>query len=290
MLIRPISLLLPLLLLLSHTELVMLEAHAQPLYDQLQSRAFSAPVIVDGRPLFRVYGTSTIPPKQRAREISERIRQLAADAEFDPATLELREFEGATGIYFGDEVLMYVFKEDASIERALSPRLIARKVYVPKIAEAISQYRLERDPKVLLKHGLHALLRTLLLFFSVWFVLWGFKKINLLVEQRYKRKLDELEAKSKKILQARQVWTLVKTVLRITRGLLLLVLVYLFITLVLDLFPWTRYISRPLLGYLINPIVIIGESVIDYLPNLFFSGHPRCSAQADSETNPYLLF
>lgn len=47
-------------------------------------------------------------------------------------------------------------------------------------------------------------------------------------------------------------------------------LVYLFMTLVLDLFPWTRYISRPLLGYLINPVVIIGRALLDYLPSLFF--------------------
>ena len=230
----------------------------------------SAQVVVDGRPLFQVYGTSTIPPKKRAREISERIRQLAADLEFDPTTLELKDFEGATGIYFGDEVLMYVFKEDAHIERALSTRLIARKVYLPKISEAIAKYRIERDPAFLLKHGLHALLRTVLLIVSVWGVIWGFRKINRLVELRYKRKIEELEAKSKKILQARQLWTLVRACINITRGVLLLILVYLFITLVLDLFPWTRYFSRPLLGYLINPVVTIGQSIIDYLPNLFF--------------------
>ena len=270
MLIRPIVLFLSLLLSFCSTLPIVLVAHAQPVIDHQQSPMLSAQVVVDGRPLFQVYGTSTIPPKKRAREISDRIRQLAADLEFDPATLALQDFEGATGIYYGDEILMYVFKEDANIERALSTRLIARKVYLPKISEAISKYRLERDPSFLLKHGLHAVLRTVLLLFSVWGVIWGFRKINRLVELRYKRKIEELEAKSKKILQARQLWTLVKTSLKITRGVLLLILVYLFITLVLDLFPWTRYISRPLLGYLINPIVTIGQSMIDYLPNLFF--------------------
>ena len=270
MFIRPIPLLLALCLVFCLSFNTVLEAHAQQALDHQQSRVQSAQVVVDGIPLFLVYGTSSYPSKKRAREISKRIKQLAADADFEPSTLELRDIEGATGIYAGDEALMYVFKEDAYLEGDLSPRLIAKKLYLPKIQESITFYRLERDPKVLFKHGLHALLRTVLLVLSVMVVVWGFRKINLLVEQRYKRKIDELETKSKKILQARQLWTLVKTLLKIAQGVLLLALVYLFITLVLDLFPWTRYIARPLLGYLINPVVVIGKALLDYLPNLFF--------------------
>jgi small-conductance mechanosensitive channel len=246
------------------------DMQAQSMASPQELQGHSAQVVVDGIPLFQIVGTSTFPAKRRAREIDRRIKQLAADMDFDPTALQLRDVEGATGIYAGDEVLMYVFKEDAYLEGALSPRLIAQKIYLPKIATAIYNYRFEREPKVLLKHGLYAVLRTVLLFLCVWGVIWGFQKIHSLVEQRFKKKIDELEEKSKKILQARQLWTIVKTLLNITRGALLLILVYLFITLVLDLFPWTRYIARPLLGYLINPLVIIGRALLDYLPNLFF--------------------
>ena len=270
MLIRSIHLSLPLLFVLCLAFSPVPDTHAQSAFDHQQSRVQSAQVVVDGIPLFQVIGTSTFPAKRRSRGISKRIKQLAADPDFEPSTLELREIEGATGIYAGDEILMYVFNEDAYLEGALSPRLIAQKLYVPKISETIFNYRLEREPKVLLKRGFYAILRTVLLFLSVWGVIWGFRKIHQVVEHRFKKKIDDLEAKSKKILQARQLWTLVKTLLNITRGVLLLVLIYLFMTLVLDLFPWTRYISRPLLGYLINPLVVIGQELIDYLPNLFF--------------------
>ena len=270
MLIRPIPLLLPLLFFLCFSPKFVSDAHPQPAFDYQESRVQSAQVVVDGIPLFQVVGTSTFPAKRRAREISKRIKHFAADPEFDPATLELRDIEGATGIYAGDEALIYVFKGDASLEGALSPRLIAKKLYLPKIQESITFYRLERDPKVLFMDGFYAILRTVLLFLSVWLVVWGFRKIHQLVEQRFKRKIEQLEEKSKKILQARQLWTLIKTLLKITQVVLLLALVYLFMTLVLDLFPWTRYVSRPLLGYLINPLVIIGRALLDYLPNLFF--------------------
>ncbi len=270
MLIRPIPLLPVLFLVLCLSLNTVLDAHAQPATDQQGSREQSAQVVVDGIPLFLVYGTPSFPSKKRAREISTRIKRLAADADFDPATLELRDIEGATGIYAGDEALMYVFKEDAYLEGTLSPQLIAKKLYLPKIRESITFYRLERDPKVLLMDSFYALLRTVLLFISVWLAVLGFRKINQLVEQRFKRKIEQLEEKSKKILQARQLWTLIRTLLKVTKLVLLLTLVYLFMTLVLDLFPWTRYFSRPLLGYLINPLVIIGRKVVDYLPNLFF--------------------
>ena len=268
--IRSIPLLLALCLVFCFSLNTVLEAHAQPGSANQENREQSAQVVVDGIPLFLVYGTPSFPSKRRAREISRRIKGLAADADFDPSTLELKDIEEATGIYAGDEVLMYVFKQDAYLEGALSPQLIAKKLYLPKIQESITFYRLERDPKVLLMDGFYAILRTILLFVSMWLVVLGFKKINQLVEQRFKRRIEQLEEKSKKILQARQLWTLIRTLLKVTKIILLLALVYLFMTLVLDLFPWTRYFSRPLLGYLINPIVIIGREVVDYLPSLFF--------------------
>lgn len=168
MLIRSISLSLLLILVLCFSLTIGWDAQAQPPVNQHEIQGHSAQVVVDGISLFQVVGTSTFPAKRRAREISGRIKQLAADADFDPATLQLRDIEGATGIYAGDEVLMYVFEEDAYLERALSPRLIAQKVYLPKIADTIFNYRFEREPKVLLKHGLYSILRTVLLFISVW--------------------------------------------------------------------------------------------------------------------------
>ena len=268
--IRPIPLFLAFCLVLFLSLNPAVDTHAQPLSDNQESRGQSAQVVVDGIPLFLVHGAPSFPSKKRARGISRRIKELAADVDFDPSTLELRDIEGATGIYAGDEVVMYVFKQDAYVEGALSPRLIAQKLYLPKIRESITFYRLEREPKALLLDGFYALLRTVLLFISVWLVVLGFRKINQLVEQRFKRKIEQLEEKSKKILQARQLWTLIRTLLKVTKIVLLLALVYLFMTLVLDLFPWTRYFSRPLLGYLINPVVIIGREMVDYLPNLFF--------------------
>jgi len=230
----------------------------------------SAQVVVDGIPLFKVIGTSTYPAQTRAKEIAKRIRLLAEESDFDPAALELQVRNGAAGIYAGDEVLLYVFEEDARIEGILSAQLIAKKLYLPKIQKAISNYRYERETRVLVKHGFYALLRTVLLLLSVWAVGWGFKKINLLVEQQFRRKIEELEKKSKKIIRARQLLTLVRTSLRLLRATLLLIVIYLFLTLVLDLFPWTRYFSRPLLSYVINPLVSIGQAILAYLPNLFF--------------------
>jgi hypothetical protein len=52
--------------------------------------AHAAPVIVDGRPLFRVVGISFIRPK-RAGEIAERIGNLAEDLNFPVDELRVQE-------------------------------------------------------------------------------------------------------------------------------------------------------------------------------------------------------
>ena len=49
----------------------------------------TAPVIVDGRELFRVGGVSAYPAPERAKTIAERIRALAADKSIDPKNLEV---------------------------------------------------------------------------------------------------------------------------------------------------------------------------------------------------------
>jgi small-conductance mechanosensitive channel len=231
---------------------------------------YVAPVIVDGRVLFNLVGLSAYPARQRAKKIAGKIRLLAKNPSFDPATLEIRETDGRAEIFANDNKLLAILKADADIEGDFSPQTLATGVFLPNITRAIENYRNEREREVLLKKGLSALIRTIVLAILLVFLFWSFKKTDQLLEKRFKRKIEELEAKSKKILRFQQLWSLFQGLLHLSRALLSLGLVYFFVNYVLELFPWTRYVSQTLLGYVINPLLSIWQAIVDYLPNLFF--------------------
>lgn len=73
-----------------------------------------------------------------------------------------------------------------------------------------------------------------------------------------------------RLVQSEQLWRVLRTLISIIKALLILIVIYFFLTLVLNLFPWTRYISGRLLELVLNPLKTMGMSILDYLPSLFF--------------------
>ena len=229
-----------------------------------------ATVIVDGSSLFRVYGTTTLPAKQRAKAISRRIKTLARNSSFDTDTLKIKEINGLIEIYAGDQHLLDIFKEDAHIEGSFSPKTLTTELILPRIISAIHNYRIQRETSVLLKNIFNAFVRTVLLSLLLFLLFWAFKKFDRFLELRFKKKIEKLETKSLQILKAKQIWSVLQTITRLVWAVLIFAILYFFINLVLSLFPWTRYVSQTLLGYVTNPLFSMGKAIIDYLPDLFF--------------------
>lgn len=55
-------------------------------------------VVVDGRDLFRVSGVKTHSARKRAREISDKIKRLAENKDFDPSSLKVVEDDGVYSV------------------------------------------------------------------------------------------------------------------------------------------------------------------------------------------------
>src|SRR5262245_28198695 len=69
----------------------------------------TAPVVVDGVPLFHVRGISSYPASYRASVIADRIRAVARDPEVELDDIQLREADRETRIAAGDQQIMSVF-------------------------------------------------------------------------------------------------------------------------------------------------------------------------------------
>jgi small-conductance mechanosensitive channel len=228
----------------------------------------AAQVEVNGELLFRVRGVTAYPAATRAEAIAARIEKLADDRNFDPASLAIEEKDGHTLIKAGETVVVAIYEEDALLESLKRQDLAP--IYVEKVRRVIQDYRNDRKPEELLRVLLYAAAATLILFAVLYGILALFRRINVVLEQRFRKRIEDLEVKSLRIVRAHQLWAAAIAVVRLFRALLVLVLLYAYFNLVLGLFPWTRGLARDLLSLVGDPLIAMGSAFVAYLPKLFF--------------------
>jgi hypothetical protein len=228
----------------------------------------SAPVIVDGKELFRVGGISSFPAKERASIIAGRIKELAAKRSFDPKNLQDTKEGSATWIKAGDFKVMGLVEADATREGVVLETLVG--LIRDKITIAVNRYRNDRAPRTLLINSGFALAATVVTALLIWGILRFFSWFNKLGQRKIKARIEQLESKSHNIIQADQIWDIMGGLLKTVKVLSILVLVYFYLNLVLGLYPWTRLFASYLFSFTVNPLRIIGLGLLNALPKIFF--------------------
>lgn len=228
----------------------------------------SAPVVVDGRVLFQLRGVTAYPAQQRARDVANRIIELAQDDSFDPSELSVVEVEDYSEIRRGEFVVLTVHDFDAQLEGIPGPLLAA--VFEARVAETVEQYRTDRSADVLTRNSGFALGVTVIMVLAIWGLRLLFRALIRWSERRVRRSVEELASKSYHLIQSGPVWTVVTGAMRGLRTLAYLVLVYVYLNTVLGLYPWSRPIARALLKLVLDPLRALGEGLLAALPNLLF--------------------
>jgi len=265
-----LRIILPYLIAFFGTSLVLSGQQALPPAETAEAEIETAPVRIDDMILFSVQGIRAFPAEERAKAIAQRIRQAAADPKITTDTLKTVVTATGTDIVAGKIHIARVFDADAALELEGMTAQVLAEIYLAKIKEAIEQYRLDRAPRRLLRSGLTAagaaggFVGLLLLF------LWLFRKLMSLIESKMKAKMQLLQTKSRDLLQAERLGKALTGLLRTLRLVLVFALVYIFLDVVLSLFPWTRLLSRNLSGYVLGPLENMAMAIIDYIPNLVF--------------------
>ncbi len=228
----------------------------------------TAPIRIDGAALFPVRGISAHPAGERADAIADRIIALAEDPAVKADSVVAVESDHSTDIMAGDRFIMSVFDVDAGLDRV--PRQVLAKAYAAKIRMTIESYRRDRGSRSIVRGAAVAAGASLALIALILLIRWGFRKLIVLVEDRFTMRIRELQAKSHDIVRTEWIWTVLRSALRTVRIILVLILVFFYIELVLSLFPWTRSYSVPMLDLVLTPLRSIGIAVLDYLPKLVF--------------------
>jgi small-conductance mechanosensitive channel len=235
---------------------------------QLEQAVPTAPVLVDGAMVLRVRGVSSYPAEQRAAAIAGRIRNLAADRAFKPDTLRVEETDVATQIMADRLLVMGVYDADAAIE-GLSRQALAT-VYIGRIQSAIATYRGERSAQALQRAAVSALVATLVFIALVLAAIWIRRKLDALLDSRYKQRIDALAAKSQEVVSVTRVWKFLDASLRFIRSATILVLALVYLQYVFGLFPQTRPAAQRVTGYIVGPLATMWASFVAWIPDLIF--------------------
>ena len=228
----------------------------------------SAPVEIDGHVLFRVRGTSVLPAEKRAAAIVGRIETLAADTSVPVETVRPVEVEGATGIFMGNHRVLLVLDADAQLE-AMDRKVLANTI-VHSIQETITLYRQERSREALIGKAGRAAVASAILAVLFALILWVSRRFQAALEERYRQRVHSVGIQSFKIVRAEQIWDALRRLVSGARVIVLLMMIFVYLQYVLTLLPWTRGTANRLLGFILDPLNVMGRGIANEIPNVFF--------------------
>jgi small-conductance mechanosensitive channel len=228
----------------------------------------AAPVEIDGHVLFRVRGTSVLPAEKRAAAIVGRIETLAADGNVPVEAVHPVEFESGTGIFVGNQRVLVVLDADAQLESV--DRKVLASTIVHSIQEAITLYRQERSREALVRKTARAIIASTILAVLFALVLWFSRRLHAALESRYRQRVHSVGIQSFQIVRAEQIWDALQRLISGARVIVLFVASFIYLQYVLTLLPWTRGTANRLLGYILDPLGVMGRGIVKEIPDMFF--------------------
>jgi len=229
----------------------------------------SCPVVFRDQTLFQVNTrVGSFTPEARAKAITERLERITSDPFQSLPPLQVVNQEQSTDIVCGEMVLLTLTEEDAKAE-GLSRGLLAQQ----RIA-VIQPALLSQNWKARIKSIALSILWTLLVTAGGLSVFWGVRfglrrfrgKLFAIPEEDFVRfKIQNLEVIS--AARMRQ-WTLRS--LTLVQGVLLVLLGYVYLSVIFSFFPVTRGLATRLFYLILEPLGVVLKAMLGYLPNLFF--------------------
>ena len=227
------------------------------------------PVTVDGYDLFRIHETlGAASPQLRAERISAALEDLAKSQDFDPKKFQVTEEGGIATVRYGDQLIVTI--NDAEARGSGLPRKALAGQYALILQSKLPVVHEQHTPRYLWKAAAFAAITILIYLGLLWVIIRGTRWILTSLETQSKGRIQGIKIQQSEIIQGTQVRALLASVVRLVRIVLIAVLTYGFLAKAFSFFPWTRGHSQRLLGYLINPLITMGEAVLAYLPKLFY--------------------
>ena len=228
-----------------------------------------AQVVLDNEPVLTIHaGAFSFSVPERAKVISARIASVARTSNLPAERISVHHGETQSSITLDDLLLMTVTDDDAAA--AKMPREELAEKNKEKIIKAIIDYRERHSLRSALIGAFKASGATLIMVILLLLLVRFFPRLEKKVASLKGSVIRTVRFQSIEILTKERLAGLLITVARLLRNILVLILLYVYISLVLGFFSWTQGVSERLFGYIATPVIIIWQAVSSYLPNIFF--------------------
>jgi len=236
--------------------------------EQIQDHGY--PVKLGDETLFYLKDVMGLPTQKRAESIMERIKSVADDPRVPVTAITTSTYpQPITIITANDELLVSVLEEDAKALGRSRDELAAQ--YSSEVRSAIEKYREERSMKWIIRGAIYTLIATAVLIAALYFLTRFHRKIVASVQKKLQRKEEtSVLVQTFEIVKMERVVTMITRTLGFGRLLIILVLLYSYIKLVLNFFPWTRGYDTRILDFIFRPLAVFGNAFWLQIPNLFF--------------------
>lgn len=226
------------------------------------------PVVLFNDTIFNIYNKiGSLTAKERAFNISKRIKKLFDDEFLNLDSLQITQSENNYDIVIGETILMSVSELDGLVNN-LSQSELANN-YLKAIRESIETARSERSLLQTAKRIALVLLILFSMYFLIRLVKIAFLRIESFVDKNKDRFLRNLAYKDYTFLSAEQEMLIIQRLLKIAKWLIIAILVYLILPLMFSIFPFTRNWADTLFQLIWSPFRNIILSIWQYLPNIF---------------------
>ncbi len=209
----------------------------------------------------------SLTPENRARLIEKNIR-IFADSNAGAKSLKLITLPEGIGIGNDERMLMVVTAQDAEKSGKTGSELA--QTTLARIQTAIEAYRSKQTWKT---YGLGATL-TLVSILGLWLALhWNnkaFTWLRIKASGMQKSWGRGLHFKEVEVLSASRIENVMLMILKSLRIFVMLLCWYFFLPLILSFFPETRKLGAKIFDYLITPFSTIFQTIVKYIPNLFY--------------------
>ena len=263
-----------LVLLLTLSPILMIAAQNNPAKQgqetPLETLGEVFPVMLDNQELFTIrQGIGSFSAQERAKSITARIEKIADDDVLSPEdlTIKIDPEDKNPSIILGDTVIATITSKDAKLH-SVSQEVLAERA-LAKIKAAIVRYRQERQPDNLLKDAVLTVSATLATVLIFWVIIFISSRVFPQIQRLITSLVPGVVFQNFEIISSQTIGIFSLRVLQFIRTLIILTILYFYLTFVLRLFPWTRKFGDGFLQYFFSALEVVSQEIAKYLPNIF---------------------
>lgn len=233
----------------------------------LRQQTKGSPVLLFHDTLFVVYAPlGPFSAEHRAKDAAEKIHTLYKNTFFHPDSLSVISQHGLLSVHYHDQIITSISATDALwVDK---PTDSLAKEYAEAIGEKIVAYQRSNSlQNTAVRVGYAALVIAVL-----WVVLWLFnllfKRIRLWV-LRHRKQVKGVRVRNYQLFTPQYIIDGIGYLLRTVKLVLTVIALYLALSVLFSIFPYTHNWANILLGWAWNPVREAAAAIFHYLPNLF---------------------